>query len=282
MKIGNFWKGLFVMAALVTFVACNDSDEDKDISGMAGTSDGYTVAQFKPADETMTVVTDGEKVTVAVTDNKAMLTYTSGYWGTFTTSEMTVVKAGDQYLFAGNGTANLTMPMPGGGSGSYQFTASGLVSPDGISLAVFIPEMMGGTTITFVPGEIPGYMAVAGTYAGYTSATFIHSEEPIMTGGEMLKINIGEGGKANLEFTSKTWGEFKPEGDFKVEKKGNAYEVTAAGKVDMTMPGGGGQSGTFDFTMSGEVRSKTDATFTFTVDVMGGTLIVFRTGSVPA
>lgn len=93
-------------------------------------------------------VTENEDGTVKVVMESSQL-------GTYTIENATVAKGDNGYTLTGDGTANMAM---GGGTGNnYDCTLSATISADKetYSFAFTIPSVMGGTTVTLLPGSAP-------------------------------------------------------------------------------------------------------------------------------
>ena len=80
--------------------------------------------------------------------------FESAAWGTFKVDKATVRKNGDNYTFTGEGTVSM-----GHGSNvkDYAFTMTGTsnAAKDDFSIAFNAPAVMGGLTITLLPGKAP-------------------------------------------------------------------------------------------------------------------------------
>ena len=66
----------------------------------------------------------------------------------------TATKEGEEYVFTGSGSVAMGM---GGSTSNYDFTLSGRTNAakDDFSIAFNVPAVMGGLTITLLPGTAP-------------------------------------------------------------------------------------------------------------------------------
>ena len=120
---------------------------------LAGAYKGYT-----DADCTMfkNRYTDGESVTLTANGNGTVkVVFESDTWGTFTVESATATKEGEEYVFTGSGS--VAMGMGGGPATDYDFTVSGSTNAakDDYSIVFKVPAVMGGLTVTLLPGTAP-------------------------------------------------------------------------------------------------------------------------------
>ena len=159
MKAINLWKLVLAVCAVFAFSACNDNDgDDKDISGVAGTYNGYTSAAFSPAGSPIVKVTEDETVKVTVNDDKktATVVLTSSLWGELKIENAVVVKSKQGYALTGTGKAEMAMPGSPAPAEEYDYTMTGTVlSAEEVSVAYSITGLMNGTVITFITGTPP-------------------------------------------------------------------------------------------------------------------------------
>lgn len=119
---------------------------------LAGTYEGYTDADCSYFQDRYT---DGESVKLTANgDGSLKVVFESASWGTFTVESATVAKEGEAYVFTGSGSVVMGM---GGSTSSYDFTLSGRTraAKDDFSIAFTVPAVMGGLTITLLPGTAP-------------------------------------------------------------------------------------------------------------------------------
>ena len=119
---------------------------------LAGTYEGYTDAD---CDYFQDRYTDDESVTLTANgDGSLKVVFASASWGTFTVESATVTKENEDYLFSGSGKVSMGM---GGSTSDYNFTLSGRTNSakDDFSIAFNVPTVMGGLTITLLPGIAP-------------------------------------------------------------------------------------------------------------------------------
>ena len=119
---------------------------------LAGTYEGYTdadCAYFQNRytdDESLKMTANG--------DGTLAVVFESATWGTFRVAKAAVTKDGDQYEFTGDGTVSMGM---GDNVKDYAFTMTGTsnAAKDDFSIAFNAPAVMGGLTITLLPGKAP-------------------------------------------------------------------------------------------------------------------------------
>lgn len=119
---------------------------------LAGTYEGYTDADCSYFQDRYT---DNESVTLTANgDGTVKVVFESVSWGSFTVESATATKEGDKYVFTGSGSVAMGM---GDSTSNYDFTLSGRTNAakDDFSIAFNVPAVMGGLTITLLPGTAP-------------------------------------------------------------------------------------------------------------------------------
>ena len=119
---------------------------------LAGTYEGYTDADCSYFQDRYT---DDENVKLTANgDGTLKVVFESASWGTFTVESATATKEGEEYVFTGSGSVAMGM---GGSTSNYDFTLSGRsnAAKDDFSIAFNVPAVMGGLTITLLPGTAP-------------------------------------------------------------------------------------------------------------------------------
>lgn len=119
---------------------------------LAGTYEGYTDADCAMFQDRYT---DGESVKLTANgDGSVKVVFESASWGTFTVESATATKEGEEYVFTGSGSVAMGM---GESTSNYDFTLSGRTNAakDDFSIAFNVPAVMGGLTITLLPGTTP-------------------------------------------------------------------------------------------------------------------------------
>lgn len=119
---------------------------------LAGTYEGYTDADCAMFQDRYI---DGESVKLTANgDGSVKVVFESASWGTFTVESATATKEGEEYVFTGSGSVAMGM---GGSTSNYDFTLSGRsnAAKDDFSIAFNVPAVMGGLTITLLPGTAP-------------------------------------------------------------------------------------------------------------------------------
>jgi len=119
---------------------------------LAGTWEGYTnvgCTYFQNR------YTDDESLKMtANSDETLSVVFESATWGTFKVDKATIKKNGDNYTFTGEGTVSMGME---DNVKDYAFTMTGKsnAAKDDYSIAFNVPAVMGGLTITLLPGKAP-------------------------------------------------------------------------------------------------------------------------------
>lgn len=119
---------------------------------LAGTYEGYTDADCSYFQNRYT---DGERVKLTANgDGTLKVVFESASWGTFTVESATATKEGEEYVFTGSGSVAMGM---GESTSNYDFTLSGRTNAakDDFSIAFNVPAVMGGLTVTLLPGTAP-------------------------------------------------------------------------------------------------------------------------------
>lgn len=119
---------------------------------LAGTYEGYTDADCAMFQDRYT---DGESVKLTANgDGSVKVVFESASWETFTVESATATKEGEEYVFTGSGSVAMGM---GESTSNYDFTLSGRsnAAKDDFSIAFNVPAVMGGLTITLLPGTAP-------------------------------------------------------------------------------------------------------------------------------
>lgn len=119
---------------------------------LAGTYEGYTDADCAMFQDRYT---DGESVKLTANgDGSVKVVFESASWGTFTVESATATKEGEEYVFTGSGSVAMGM---GESTSNYDFTLSGRsnAAKDDFSIAFNVPAVMGGLTVTLLPGTAP-------------------------------------------------------------------------------------------------------------------------------
>ena len=120
---------------------------------LAGAYKGYTDADCAMFQDRYT---DGESVKLTANgDGSVKVVFESDLWGTFTVESATATKEGEEYVFTGSGS--VAMGMGGGPATDYDFTVNGSTNAakDDYSIVFKVPAVMGGLTITLLPGTAP-------------------------------------------------------------------------------------------------------------------------------
>lgn len=142
---------MFSLSVLCS-MACSKEESRTTVPDISGRYEGYTVASCTYFQDRYT---NGESVTLSANgDGSVKVVFESASWGTFTIESATVTSNGEEYLFTGSGSVAMGM---GGSTSNYDFTLSGRsnAAKDDFSIAFNVPAVMGGLTITLLPGTAP-------------------------------------------------------------------------------------------------------------------------------
>ena len=119
---------------------------------LAGTYKGYSdadCAYFKDQytnDESLKITANG--------DGTISIKFESTSWGTFNVANAMITKNGEEYSIAGEGSVAMGM---GESTTNYDFTMNGTinVAKDNYTIVFDVPAVMGGLTVTLLPGSAP-------------------------------------------------------------------------------------------------------------------------------
>lgn len=147
--------------ATICTVACKKgqtdepkTDEPKTEVDLSGTYTGYTDAKCSFFEHFYT--NDEKLVATAKGDGTLSISFDSSTWGKFEVSNASIAKKNDnEYTFYGVG--EVAMSMMGAMAGMYDFEMLGTVNAtkDKYTIAIRVPAVMGGLTITLQPGTAP-------------------------------------------------------------------------------------------------------------------------------
>lgn len=139
------------IVALCT-MACSEKDDPETAADLAGTYVGYTnasCAYFKDR------YTDNETVKVTANEDGTLkVVFESASWGTFNVDKAKFSKEGKTFKFTGSGKVSMGM---GKTTKEYDFTMTGTTDAEkkAYAIAYSIPAVMGGLTVTLLPGSAP-------------------------------------------------------------------------------------------------------------------------------
>jgi hypothetical protein len=157
-KIGSILMMAMMLMATPVLTSCGSDDDEETVdtvtaaTAVAKEYSGYANASSQYFNDMMA---DNQTATVvAVSADKVNISYTSDTWGTFTITNATVTKSNDVYTIVGEGVT--AMAHAGQEAKEYACSFSGTVAADGTQAFVFsVPSVMGGLTITLLPGNAP-------------------------------------------------------------------------------------------------------------------------------
>jgi len=128
--------------------------------------------------------------------------------------------------------------------------------------------------------ETPASQVVAGSYSGYSSASFQYSSSAMYYNGETVAIAANNDGTVNVTFSSVTWGTTTIS-NASVAQSGSNYTIAGSGSTSIT--GHGGSASTYECTLAGTISSdKKTYSLAFTMNFMGGTVVTFTNGEASA
>ena len=119
---------------------------------LAGTYKGYTDADCAYFQDRYT---NNESLKMTANgDGTLSIVFESDSWGTFNVAKAVISKSEDGYKFTGEGTVAMGME---GNVKDYPFTMTGTsnAKKDSYSITFTTPAVMGGLTITLLPGNAP-------------------------------------------------------------------------------------------------------------------------------
>lgn len=119
---------------------------------LAGTYKGYSAAACAYFQDRYT---DDESLRLTANgDGTLAVAFDSSAWGSFSVAGATVGSEGGEYLLSGSGSVAMGM---GESTSSYDFTMTGRVdaAKEVYSIAFHVPAVMGGLTVTLLPGTAP-------------------------------------------------------------------------------------------------------------------------------
>ncbi|MDE5707644.1 MAG: hypothetical protein K2H69_05740 [Alistipes sp.] len=119
---------------------------------LAGTYKGYSDADCAYFEDRYT---DDESLKMtAVGDGTLAVVFESSAWGAFSVASAAIESEGGEYLLSGSGSVTMGM---GESTSSYDFTMTGRVdaAKEAYSVAFHVPAVMGGLTVTLLPGTAP-------------------------------------------------------------------------------------------------------------------------------
>lgn len=143
---------LFLLAAIFCMVACSEEENAPVLPDMTGDYAGYTVASCAYFQNRYT---DGESVKLTSNeDGTVAVGFESASWGNFYVTSATVLQENGEYTFSGSGSVTMGM---GESISNYDFTVTGTTNAakDSYSITFSVPSVMGGLTITLLPGNAP-------------------------------------------------------------------------------------------------------------------------------
>lgn len=194
MKIKNYL--VMVLVALCA-IACSDNDDEISVStGVTGSYDGYVIASCAYFQNS---ASDGQTVVITASGtagDRVNISYVSDTWGTFTFTDAAVTLSGGVYTIEGSGTTEMGHT---GSTSTYECTiAATLDGNKAVTSLVFsVPAVMGGMTLTFIQGDMPAVLAIAGSYSGTLDLTVAGNSAGSIE-GETVTIAAAEDGTVTM------------------------------------------------------------------------------------
>lgn len=270
-----------MLAVSVSLFACGDDNDEPSTPAsqeIAGTYTGYyeMASQYFSGqygiDQTVTIT--------SATDGTATVVYNNGSSWESTLTGVEVTEVGSDYKLTGSG--KMSMASHGGSSSEYDCTLAGTISGDkqSYTLTFTLPSVMGGTTITFMAGEVPAAKYLAGEYSGWSKFVFSYMPAGISYDAQTVTLTAGDDETVTVSYTSDDLG--SSEITATVAKGTDGYTLSGEGKFSMGMSGS--EAKEYDCTLEGTVSSdKATYSIVFTLpSVMGGSTITFQNGSAPS
>ena len=281
MKVKNFLAMMMAACVMTGMTACSSDDDDVEpdlTQAVVGSYTGYGnygSAYFTDMYYTgLTVSVARHEQEKAVVD----VTFEGGSLGTYTFEQATVAQNGSTYVVTGEGTALLASHS--GNAQSYEATLKAVItSTDDFEIVLATPTVMGGSTLTILPGEAPAASGVAGSYSGYGlygSAYFSN----MLYLDKTVKVEAVEGSntKVNVTMEDAALGTYTFENADVIVDAGT-YTITGNGKAVMNNHSGG--TSEYDATLSATVSSRSYEFILGTPTVMGGSTLTVKSGDVP-
>ena len=133
--------------------ACSEEENLPAVADIAGSYEGYTIAECAYFQN---VYTDDESLKMTANgDGTLTVAFESAAWGTFRVAKVAVAKNGDGYTFTGDGTVSMGMGEDNVKDYACTITGTSNAAKDDFSFAFSVPAVMGGLTITLLPGKAP-------------------------------------------------------------------------------------------------------------------------------
>lgn len=142
---------IMTLAAALCLAAC-EKEDNQSVADLSGAYTGYTDADCAYFQDRYT---DDENLTLTANgDGTYAVTFESGTWGTFYVTKAATVQKGTEYALTGEGTVAMGM---GDNVKDYAFTLTGTTNAakDTYAFAFNTPAVMGGLTVTLLPGKAP-------------------------------------------------------------------------------------------------------------------------------
>ena len=302
MKITKLILSMLTISTLMNFTACKDDDDDDveideiEIDAFAKeipvNFTGHTEAKFAYVADGLN--NNGASATVSVVnDSTVSVKFSSTTWGEAEFSNVVVKKSSDGYTLS-DITGTFNMGMPGSEKKDYPAVLSGNVkSADDFAITITL-QVMGGTTIKFLPGLVETESEISpnrgnnnseqntidGEYYGYSDASATYFKN-MYTEGDKISITLNDDKTININYESTTWGtaEFK---NVEYSEENKVYSFSSKDGV-ILMAERGGTPKEYAAEIVATITSTSDFEFTITAPtVMAGTEIIIRPGISPS
>lgn len=122
--------------------------------------------------------------------------------------------------------------------------------------------------------------SLAGSYDGYTIATFGYITTPYAYPVETLTISVASDTEVNIDYTNDTWGTYDADAVTVTANSDGSYSLEGTGTATISYHGG--TASEYECTVTGTVASDGTVEVAFAMTFMGGTTIAFYEGDCPA
>ena len=265
---------LLTAAALMaasTLTSCSSDDDNAPDYAADITGDYACWASMNSGYFSNNISLDQKVSVTKINESTVSVSYISASFGTFTIPEATVTSNGNAYVISGAGTTEMGRD---GNLKEYPCTLSASINGNSQSFEFSIPSVMGGSTITLTPGELPAdkyCYVVAGSFSGKFTGTSQYFPEGMADDVEStVVVSAQSDGKVTVTCDSETWGKITVT-DLVVTRDGDKFSFSGQGKNEMPgMNGGATKEYVCDADCSEDVATGTND-FKFTMPaVMGG------------
>ena len=154
-----------------------DPEEPALDEAVSGDYNGYSAAEFQYSPDPM--YTGSQTVTVeAEGEGTVSVSYVSDTWGSFTITGATVAESNGTYTITGSGVT--VMGMSAESQSEYECTLEAeITDTENFSFVFNVPAVMGGLTITVLPGTSSSQTVISGDILSLVEAGYIPAEATV-------------------------------------------------------------------------------------------------------